>query len=71
LGVSPNRSQFWQAPESIKLTEIAARKSAKLPFPKFLLSVPVELNDTHWVGQYAVGVVNWNSDEDSDGIEVI
>jgi hypothetical protein len=53
------------------LTEIAARKSAKLPFPEFLQSVPVELNDTHWVGQYAVGVVNWNSDEDSDGIEVI
>jgi hypothetical protein len=33
-------ARFWQAPDSIKLTEIAARKSAKLPFPKFLLSVP-------------------------------
>jgi hypothetical protein len=26
--------------DKIKLTEIAARKSAKLPFPKFLRSVP-------------------------------
>jgi hypothetical protein len=33
-------SRFWRAPDSIKLTEIAARKSAKLPFPKFLRSVP-------------------------------
>jgi hypothetical protein len=30
---------FWQAPVN-KLTEIAARKLAKLPFPKFLQSVP-------------------------------
>jgi hypothetical protein len=33
-------ARFWRAPDSIKLTEIAARKSAKLPFPEFLRSVP-------------------------------
>jgi hypothetical protein len=32
--------RFWRAPDSIKLKEIVARKSAKLPFPKFLWSVP-------------------------------
>jgi hypothetical protein len=34
--------RFWWAPDLIKLTEIAARKSAKLPFPEFLQSVPGE-----------------------------